>query len=122
MSVNLTATVAQGEHWKPIVTVTDSDGDVVDLSDVTLSLAMRLKRGVDTTVTRTMGVAGETSFPASGTDGRIQFLFSPSDTAAMTVGDYRIELVYGDTDPTPDDKVIIGRGVLVVHSTATGTI
>ncbi len=121
-SAYMTASVAQGEHWTPIVTVRDSTGTVVDLSDASVSLVLRLKRGIDTAVTRTMGTSNESSFPASGTDGRVQFLFSPTETLAMTAGEYRMELVYGDTDPTPDNKVVVARGVLTIYPTVTGAI
>ncbi len=121
-TVELNDKVAQGENWTPVVTVRDSTGTIVDLSDVTITLVLRLKRGSDTVVTRTMGASNETSFPASGTDGRIQFLFSPTETLALTAGRYVIELVYGDTDSTPDTKRICGRGTLVVYAPVTGTI
>jgi hypothetical protein len=122
MSAPITARVAQGEHWTPIFTFRDSTGAVIDLTDSSLSVVMRLKRASDTAITRTKGAAGETSYPASGTDGRLQFLFSPTDTAAMTAGDYRLEIVYGDTDPTPDNKVIAQTGTVTVYAPGTGTI
>ena len=125
MSVSdfIDASIAQGEHWTPIFTVRDSTGTVVDLTGAGVTLVLRAKRPEDTSVTtRTMGTANEYSYPASGTDGRIQFLFSPTETAAMSTGVYRLELVYGDTAPAPDNKVICARGSLVIYAPTTAPI
>lgn len=122
ISAFLDASVAQGEHWTPIATVRDSSGVVVDLTASGVSLVMRLRRGSDTVITRTMGVSGETTFPASGTDGRIQFLFSPTETLAMSVGSYHIDLVYGNTTPNPDNKVIAANGSLTIYAPVTAPI
>ena len=120
--MSIDQTVFRGENFWPIVTVRDSSGSVVDLTSSTVSLVMRLKRGSDTVITRTKGVSGETSYPASGTDGRVQFLFSPAQTAAMTVGLYQIQLVYQDTASDPDTKQIIGEGSLSLVEAATAPI
>ena len=115
--------VSQGESYKPRFKVRNRDtGAVVDLtaSGVTLSYRLALNGVVNTT--RTSGSAGEYAYETNGTDGDVTFLFSNSFTASLAAGTYTVELVYLGTAPTPDDKIIIARGTLIVSAPTTGTI
>ena len=116
------AVIAQGEHWKPIFTITDATGAVVDLTDSSLAVVLRIRLGTGAATTRTMGTVGEYAWVTDGTDGKVQFVFSPANTAALTAGTYSVELVYTDTDPNPDDKIIAAVGRLYIKAPLTGTI
>ena len=115
--------IARGESWKPIYQLQDSAAANLDLSSATVTVQLRIRSRAGTVTTRTKGVAGETSFPnGTGSDGKIQFLFEPAVTAALALGYYDLEIVYTDTGPTPDTKILHGRGSLEVQDPATGTI
>jgi hypothetical protein len=105
-----------------VFTLTDENGAALDLTGGGVSVVFRLKLGSGAAVTRTKGVVGEYAYVTDGTDGGIQFLFSPTETAAMTAGTYAVELVWGDTAPNPDEKVVAAHGRLFLKAALTGTI
>ena len=115
--------LAQGESYKPRFKVRNrTTNAVVDLTVSGVTLSYRLALNGSVVTTRTSGQSGEYSYATDGTDGDVTFLFAPATTAAFSAGTYTVELVYTGTAPTPDDKIVLARGTLVVAPPTTGTI
>lgn len=115
--------VPLGTSWTPGYLLTDSADAVLDLSSATVDVTLRIRpRGGSTVTTKKKSVAGETSYVTDGTDGKIRFLFTAAEIAALAAGFYDLEIVYEDTSPTPDVKILHGRGIIEVMPAKTGTL
>lgn len=114
-------TIIQGASFCPRYQLQDAAGAALDLTVGTVGLVFRLKpEGAGAVITRTMGGAGESQFTTDGTDGDIVFLFSPTETLALTAGLYTIEVVY--TDSASTTKTLSARGPARVEAPKTGAI
>lgn len=115
--------VKQGESYKPRFKLRNRTTQaVVDLTASGVTLSYRLAFGGVINTTRTSGTSGEYAYATDGTDGDVTFLFAPAVTAVLAEGTYSVEVVYTGTGPTPDDKIIVASGTLIVTAPATGTI
>lgn len=89
-----TEEVVQGDSWKPVYTLT-SGGVPFDLSgagvEVTLSL---FPVGGGTPITRKLSGSSQAAFVTDGKDGRIQFIFTPAESLAISAGWYRVVVEY----------------------------
>jgi len=116
--------ITQGCSFKPIFTVQDSSRNALDLTTGTYQVWMWLRRQGVTTgqIEKSSADGDEYDWVSDGTDGQIQFLLSPTDTLAMTAGEWDVEIFWYDTSTTPDDQTCKGRGVWTVEAPATGTL
>lgn len=117
------ATFRQGESWTPGFLIQDADEVALSLTGAGVDVTLRLyPRQGGTVTTRKKSVAGEYAYVTDGTDGQIQFLFSAAQTAALATGLYAVEVVYENTAPTPDAKIVKGHGWAQILAPLTGTL
>lgn len=115
--------VVRGASWFPIYELLDSNGDALNLSSGTVDVTLRLRpKSAGGTPTEYSKSGGNTSYFTDGTDGKIRFLLSAANTAALLLGKYDLEIVYEDTATTPDTASLRGRGILNVEDPTTGTL
>lgn len=115
-----------GTSWLPVYELRDADDVVLDLSGAGVTVTLRIRKRGSTgapDATRSTATPGDTAFPnGTGSDGQVQFLFTAAQTAALAAGVYDLEIVYEATGPTPDVKILHGRGSIEVAPARTGTL
>ena len=114
----------QGTDWRPLFTIQESDGTVLDLTTANTSawLTIRKQGQTATTYTRTKGATGESSYETDGTDGKIRFIFKAADTLSIATGNYDVEVYWNNTGVDPKQQRPKARGVWTVEAPSTGTL
>ena len=116
--------ITRGCSFKPIFYIQDSSRNAIDLTTGTYRawLWMRPQNSSTGQIEKSTADGDEYDWVSDGTDGGVQFLLSPTETLAMTEGQYDVEVFWYDTSTTPDDQTCKGRGVWTVEDPSTGTL
>ena len=98
----------------------DPDGNPETLVAAAITVSLRLIDADDVVHTLTDGNAEEAEYPGTGADGLIDFTFSKTATAAMALGEAVVEVIYENTDATPDTAEVVASFCMQVRDSKTG--